>query len=98
MSVKGLEVAIGELEYFIENEGDNISKNFVGVFPADQKNRFHNIRNEIRSKGAEYPFMIANTDAENKPGTHWWSFLDIEEKDSVFLFHSFGTLGLLNYS
>lgn len=41
--------------------------------------------------------MIANNDAENKSGTHWWSFLDIEKKDSMFLFQSFGTLGLLNF-
>ena len=69
MSVKGLGVTTGELEYFIENAGDNISKNFVGVFPADHKHRFHEISSEIRSKGAEYLFMIVNTDAEDKPGT-----------------------------
>ena len=71
-------VRTGELEYFIENAGDNISKNFVEVFPDGHKNRFHSISKAIRSKGAEYPFMIANTDAEDKPGTDWWSFLDIE--------------------
>ena len=56
----------------------------------------NNISNEIRSKGAEYRFMTGNTDAEDKTGTHWWSFLHIEENDSIFLFDSFGTLGLLN--
>ena len=63
MSVKGLGITTGELEYFIENAGD-IFKHFVGIFPADHKNRFHNISNELRSKGANYPFMITNTDAE----------------------------------
>ena len=53
--------------------------------------------NDIRNKGEEYPFMMANIDAEDKPGTRWQSFLDIEEKDSIFLFSSFGILGLLNF-
>ena len=32
MSVKGLEVMTGKLEYFFENAADNLSKNFVGYF------------------------------------------------------------------
>ena len=32
-----------------------------------------------------YPFMIANTDLARKPGVHWWSFLDTDEKDTLFL-------------
>ena len=99
MSVKGLGVMTGKLEYFIKNAGDNLSKNFVGYFPLVIKTgSIHDISNIIRSKGEDYPFMIANTDAEDEPGTQWWSFLDIEEKDSIFLLNSFGTLGLLSFT
>ena len=61
----------GEHEYFIENAEDNIPKNFVRVFPADHKNRFHDMSNDIRNKGEDNPFMMANIEAEDKPGTRW---------------------------
>ena len=35
-------------------------------------------------------FIIANTDNSEKPGMHWWCFLDIELKTDIFLFDSFG--------
>ena len=41
--------------------------------------------------------MIANTDPTIKPGIHWWSFLDTDERDTLFFLDSFGTLGLLNF-
>ena len=40
--------------------------------------------------------MIANTDPERKPGMHWWSFLDTDERNTIF-FYSFGSYGLLNF-
>ena len=41
--------------------------------------------------------MVANTDPARKPGIHWWSFLDTDEKDTLFLFDSFSSYGLLNF-
>ena len=41
--------------------------------------------------------MIANTDPAAKLGTHWWSFRDTEQKDTLFLFDSLGSYGLLNF-
>ena len=41
--------------------------------------------------------MVANTDSARKPGIHWWSFLDTDEKDTLFLFDSFSSYGLLNF-
>ena len=41
--------------------------------------------------------MIANRDLEKNPGVHWWSFLDTEEKDTLFLFDSLGSHGLLHF-
>ena len=41
--------------------------------------------------------MIANTDPARKSGVHWWSFIGTDEKDTLFLFDSFGSYGLLNF-
>ena len=41
--------------------------------------------------------MVANTDPARKPGIHWWSFLDTDEKDTLFLFDSFSSYGLLDF-
>ena len=73
-----------QIENFIIKSGDNISKNFVGLFPADKKNRFNDISVEIKNKGIKYSFMIASTDPVDKDGWHWWSFLDIHGEDSLF--------------
>lgn len=62
MSVEGSGTSSGEITDFIENAGENISKNCAGVFPANEKNRFTDISNEIKAKQAKYSFMIANTD------------------------------------
>ena len=40
--------------------------------------------------GAQYPFILMNTDRSDKKGTHWWSFLDLHLKKEIFLFDSFG--------
>ena len=48
-------------------------------------------------KGKKYPFLIANTDRSDKPGTHWWSILDIDGKNNFLLFDSFGIKGLKNF-
>ena len=35
-----------------------------------------------------------NTDRSNKEGEHWWSLLEISTKEQIFLFDSFGFVGL----
>ena len=52
---------------------------------------------EISGKETKYPFRIANTDPARKPGIHSWSFLDTDEKNTLFLFDSFGSYGLLSF-
>ena len=60
MEVEGFRVSNLELERFFKCNGENLSNNFVGVFPADEKREFIN---EIQHNDkAKYPFMIANTD------------------------------------
>ena len=69
MEVKGFEVSSLELERFFKTNGESLSNNFVGVFPADEKREF--INKIQHNDKANYPFMIANTDPHNKPGVHW---------------------------
>ena len=40
--------------------------------------------------GGKFPFIIANTDASDKPGVHWWSILDIEPQTDIFFFDFYG--------
>ena len=44
----------------------------------------------IEDKKGKFPFIIANTDSSDKKGTHWGSILDIDPKNEIFLFDSFG--------
>lgn len=48
-------------------------------------------------KQAKHIFMTVNIDADDKPGIHWWSFLDLPKKDSKCMFDSYDTLGLSTY-
>ena len=53
--------------------------------------KFHELIKE--KKSGKYPFAIFNTDAHNKPGNHWWGFLDIQPKRNLLLFDSHGLEG-----
>ena len=97
-AVKGFGVTTLELEHFFISNGSTMESQFVGVFPADEKEKnFLKFSENMKQKKANYPFMIANTDPAAKSGTHWWSFLDTEQKDALFLFDSLGSYGILNF-
>ena len=51
----------------------------------------------IEEKKVKYPFIIANTDASNKKGTHWWNIINIEPRNDLFFFDSFGLDGLKHF-
>ena len=38
------------------------------------------------SESGKFPFVITNTDPDDKPGVHWWSILDIEPKNDIYFF------------
>ena len=59
-------------------------------------NKFIDHASMISDKG-KYPFIIANTDASDKPGLHWWSILDIEPRTDILFFDSFGLDGLNHF-
>ena len=85
----------GISNYQIENAvanvwDDDLTNNFVGVFPSNYMNKFIDHAAMMKEKGGKYPFIIGNTDAGSKQGTHWWSILDIEPKTDIFFFNSFG--------
>ena len=67
------------------------------MFPSNYMNRFIDHASMISDKG-KYPFIIANMDACNKPGVHWWSILDMEHRNDLFLFYSFGLDGLKHFN
>ena len=79
-----------------EIDGD-LKLNFLGVFPSDETFKFFKHKHLIRAKKAPYPFMIMNTDRKNQEGEHWWSLLEISDKKQIFLFNSFGFVGLKDF-
>ena len=86
-----------QIEDAFKKIGDeDLSEYFVGVFPSNDMNKFINHAAMISDKG-KYPFIIANTDASNKPGVHWWSILDIDPRKNIFFFDSFGLVGLKHF-
>ena len=80
--------------FFLKDENEDLKKNFIGVFSMDYITRFIKFHELIKEKKkGKYPFAIFNTDPHNKPGTHWWSFLDIQPKSTLLLFDSHGLEG-----
>ena len=66
-----------EIEEFFDNEtNDDFKKKIMVVYSSDSITKYINFYDIIKQKKAKYPFAIFNSDRENKPGTHWWSFLD----------------------
>ena len=87
-----------QIENAIKKIGDeDLSKNFVGVFPSNYTNKFINHAAMTEDKKGKYPFIISNIDANDKTGTHWWSILDIEPRNEIFFFDSFGLDGLKHF-
>ena len=86
-----------QIEDAFKKIGDeDLLENFFGVFPSNYMNRFINHAAMLSDRG-KYPWIIANTDASDKPGVHWWSILDIEPKTDIFFFDSFGLDGLKHF-
>ena len=83
-------------EAFKKIDDQDLLDNFVGVFPSNYMNKFINHAAMIENAG-KYPFIIANTDAADKPGQHWWSILDIEPRTDIFFFDSYGIEGLKHF-
>ena len=83
-----------EINKFFENEEkQGIKNNYMGVYSMDSITRYINFYEIMRKRNGKYPFAIFNTDKHNKPGTHWWSFMDIHPPKNLQLFDSLGLEG-----
>ena len=80
-----------EINKFFENEENQDLKNsYMGVYSFDSITRYIKFYEIIKKRNGKNPFVIFNTDKHNKPGTHWWSFMDIHPKKNLLLFDSLG--------
>ena len=83
-----------EIEKFFENEeNQDLKNNYMGVYWIDSIRRYINFYEIIEKNNEKYPFAIFNTDKHNKPGTHWWSFMDIHPRKILLFFESLGLDG-----
>ena len=81
------------IDKFFKEQNEEIQKNYMGTYSINSITRYINFYEIMKKRNAKYPFAIFNTDKENKPGKHWWSFLDIQPKNNLFLFDSLGLDG-----
>ena len=69
----------------------------MSTYSIDSITKYINFYEIIQRKNVKYPFAVFNTDKENEPGVHWWSFLDIDRKRNLFLFDLFGLEGFKHF-
>ena len=77
-----------------DEENDDLKNSYMGTYSVDSIKKYINFYEIIKKRKAKYPFAIFNTDRENEPGIHWWSFVDINLKNNLFLFDPLGIQGL----
>ena len=82
-----------QIDDFFKDEDNEELKKIHGNIFIDSITKYINFYEIIQQRNAKYPFAIFNTDKEKEPGVHWWSFIDIQSKNNLFLFVSFGLEG-----
>ena len=72
-----------------------MKRNYCGTYTIDQLvTDFVPCTTRIEAKKkAKLPFAVVNTDPIAESGTHWISFVRLQDHRSFFLFDSFGLLG-----
>ena len=78
------------LEILLKKTSVDVDKNFVGVFSFQWCYKIYNFSQYDDSKHLRYPFIIINTDCNDKKGAHWWRFFNLHPKNETFTFDSFG--------
>ena len=79
------------IEKFMKNEtNEDLEKNFKTVMSSDSLTKFVNFKKILKTEKAPHLFIIMNTSRHNKPGVHWWSFLNVDPKNKLLLFNSEG--------
>ena len=79
--------------FFKDEEYEELKKNYMGTYSIDSMTKYINFYEIIKNTNTKYPFVIVNTDQNTQPGKHWWSFLNIQPKNSLLLFDSLGLEG-----
>ena len=80
-SIKNLEID----KVFENEENQDIKNNYMGVYLMDSVTKYINLNEITKRRTGKYPFEIFNTDKHNKPGIHWWSFMDIHPKKFIII-------------
>ena len=70
--------------FFKDEENEDLKNSYMGTYSIDSKTKYINRYEIIKKRNAKYPFAIFNTDKENEPGIHGWSFIDIHPKIIYF--------------
>ena len=61
-----------QIENTIDTTNDeDLSNNFVRVFPSDNMTKFIDYKQLINQKTGKYLFLISNTDDSAKGSEHW---------------------------
>ena len=58
----------------------------MGTYSIDSKTKYINFYEIIKRRNGKYQFAIFNTDKENEPSVHWWSFIDIHQKRIIYFY------------
>ena len=57
----------------------------MGVYSIDSITRYIEFYDIIKKRNSKYQFAMFDTVKHNKPGTHWWSFLDVYPKKIIVI-------------
>ena len=71
-------------KFLKDEENEEIKKKYMGVYSMHSITRYINFYEIIKWKNGKYRFAIFNMDEHDKPGTHWWSFMDIHPPKTYF--------------
>ena len=83
-----------QIDDFFENEeNEDLKKYYMGTYSIDSITKYTNFYEIMKRGNSKYLYAIFNAERENEPGVHWWSFIDINPKNNLFLFDSFGLEG-----
>ena len=82
-----------QIDKFFKEKNETVQKNYMGTYSIDSITKYIDFYSINKKRNAQYPLTIFNTAKENEAGKHWWSFLDIRPKNSLFLFDSLGLDG-----
>ena len=77
-------------DFFSDEQNEDLKNNHMGTYSMNSISKYINFYEIIKRRNGKYPFDIFNADKESEPGVHWWSFVDIHQKNNLFLFDSFG--------